>query len=51
MVIRFIRLTQRITGAVLGSLAVSLLVGNVLVCFVMVLWGPTPIESSLGYYQ
>lgn len=49
MVIRFIRLTEKIAGAMLGSLGVGLLAGNVFVCFILILWGPMPIENGLGY--
>lgn len=47
MVIQFIRLTEKIAGALLGSVGVCVLAGNVLVCLVMVLCGPMPIENSL----
>jgi hypothetical protein len=39
MVTRIARLTQKLTGSVLGSVGVAVLVGNVLICLSLILFG------------
>lgn len=41
MINKLVHLLERLTGLLLGGLGVSVQVGNVLVCIVMMLLGPT----------
>lgn len=45
MLAPFMRLTEKFIGSLLGGLAVSAQLGNVLVCVVVVLFGPA---TALG---
>ncbi len=47
MFLRVMRLTEKITGALLGSAAVSLLAGNILVCLVII-FGPAGFGRTLS---
>jgi hypothetical protein len=47
MFIKLVRTAEVITGTLLGSVAICVITGNVLVCLALVFWGPAPIESNL----
>jgi hydrogenase/urease accessory protein HupE len=48
MLIKFARLTEVIAGYLLGSLAVSMPVGNILICVFVILFGPAFILGFLA---
>lgn len=48
MLTKYARLMGNLAGSVLGTLAVSAQVGNVLICVLMVFFGPTIILNHLA---
>ena len=49
MLLRLMRLTAKITGALLGSLVVSLLAGNIPVCILSLVLGLVTVANNLNY--
>lgn len=47
MLTKFVRLTENLTGSLLGSLAVSAQVGNMLICLAVIFIGPAAILKLL----
>jgi hypothetical protein len=49
MLRKFARLMEKIAGSILGSLAVSAPVGNMLICVAMIFFGPAAVLKLLGH--
>jgi hypothetical protein len=48
MLIKLVRLTEKLTGFLLGGLAVSAPVGNTLICLAAIFFGPAITLRLLG---
>lgn len=47
MVISFMRLLEKLTGLLLGGLAISVQIGNILICIIAICFGPALVTGRL----
>jgi hypothetical protein len=49
MVIKFLKILENLAGGALGGIAISVQVGNVLICMAVLCFGPALILGRLSY--